>query len=389
MTMKKYLFTLLFVAVYSCTYSFDFSKVDKLVLDGISNKYFPGAALLISFNQDVIYEKYYGGFTYDENDASVTENSIYDIASCTKVIATTSAVMKLYEAGLLDLDAKVSYYLPEFGVNGKQNISIRNLLLHNSGLKAWIPFYKTCSNKTDVVNTICNLGLEYETGTKYVYSDLNFITLGLIVEKITGVSLSEYCQKEIFYPLKMQSTSFRPDRDVMDFIVPTEFDKNWRKRQLRGEVHDEAASLLDGISGNAGLFSTARDLYTLMRVLQNKGKYFNPYSRGMKEESLFKEETVELFLKKYETNDYTNTRALGWDTKQEPVGKYRSQCGELISANCFGHTGYTGTSVWCDRERGIIIVFLTNRVYPSRDNNGIREVRPELHNLIIKTLSNN
>jgi len=367
----------------------DFSKVDKLVLNGISNKYFPGAALIISFKQDVVYEKYYGGYTYDEKDVGITENSIYDIASCTKVIATTSAVMKLYEAGLLDLDAKVSYYLPEFGVNGKQNISLRNLLLHNSGLKAWIPFYKTCSNKTDVVNTIYNLGLEYETGTKYVYSDLNFITLGLIVEKVTGVSLSEYCQKEIFYPLKIQSTFFRPDRDVMDFIVPTEYDSNWRMRQLKGEVHDEAASLLDGISGNAGLFSTARDLHTLMRVLQNKGKYFNPYTRGLKEESLFKEETVELFLKKYETNDYTNTRALGWDTKQEPVGKYRSQCGELISANCFGHTGYTGTSVWCDRDRGIIIVFLTNRVYPSRDNNGIKEVRPELHNLIIKTLTNN
>ena len=387
MLMKKYL--IIFLILASNSYAYDFSKVNSLVVNGISNKYFPGAALIVGFKNEIVFEKYYGKFTYDENDASVTENSIYDIASVTKVIATTSAVMKLYESGLLDLDAKVSYYLPGFGVNGKENVTIRNLLVHNSGLKAWIPFYKTCSNKTDVVNTIFSLGLEYETGTRFVYSDLNFITLGLIVETITGVSLAEYCVKEIFNPLRMESTFFNPDEKVMKDVVPTEYDNTWRKRQIKGEVHDEAAAVLGGISGNAGVFSTARDLYKLMDVLYNRGKYFNHYSRGLKEERLFKEETVDLFLTKYSTDNYVNTRALGWDTKQEPVGKYRSQCGELISDNCFGHTGYTGTSVWCDRDRGIVIIFLTNRVYPSRDNNGIKEVRPELHNLIIKTLTNN
>jgi CubicO group peptidase (beta-lactamase class C family) len=386
--MKKYLLIFLFVAFYSNGHSFDFTKVDNLILNGISNNYYPGAALIIGSKTDIIYEKYYGGFTYDENDQGVTENSIYDLASVTKAIATTSAIMKLYESGLLDLDTKVSYYFPDFAANGKENITLRNLLLHNSGLKAWVPFYQTCNNKADVVNTIFAIGLEYTTGTKYVYSDLNFITLGLIVEKISGLSLSEYCQKEIFYPLKMQNTFFTPDQKVLSYVVPTEFDSNWRKRQLKGEVHDEAAALLDGISGNAGLFSNARDLYKFMRMLMNKGKYYNPYSRGLKEETLFKEETLNLFLTKYVTSDYTNTRALGWDTKQEPVGKYRSQCGELISENCFGHTGYTGTSVWCDRDRDLIIIFLTNRVYPSRGNEGIKEVRPELHNLIIKTLSN-
>ena len=123
-------------------------------------------------------------------------------------------------------------------------------------------------------------------------------------------------------------------------------------------------------------------------MLLNNGKYYNPYSRGLKEESLFKEETINLFLNRPPADVYTSTRALGWDTKQEPVGKFRSQCGEMISENCFGHTGYTGTSVWCDRDREIIIVFLTNRVYPVRGNDGIKEVRPELHNLIIKTLTN-
>jgi len=385
--MKKYL--LIFLLLTANAFGYDFSKVNSLVDNGISNKYFPGAALIVGFKDEIVFEKYYGKFTYDEDGAGVTYNSIYDIASVTKVIATTSAIMKLYESGLLDLDTKVSYYLPGFGVNGKENITVRNLLVHNSGLKAWVPFYKTCFNKSDVVNTIYNLGLEYETGTRFVYSDLNFITLGLIVETVTGVSLSEYCRKEIFYPLRMESTFFNPGDNVMKDVVPTEYDNTWRKRQIKGEVHDEAAAVMGGISGNAGLFSTAKDLYKVMEVLNNKGRYFNYYTRGLKEERLFKEETVDLFLTKYSTDNYFNTRALGWDTKQEPAGKYRSQCGELISDNCFGHTGYTGTSVWCDKDRGIIVIFLTNRVYPSRENNGIKEVRPELHNLIIKTLTNN
>ena len=386
--MKKYLLIFLIAGLYTNVWSFDFTKVDNLILNGIKNRYFPGAALIVGSKTDIIYEKYYGGLTYDENSEGVTENTIYDLASVTKVIATTSAIMKLYESGLLDLDTKVSYYFPEFTVSGKESITIRNLLLHNSGFKAWVPFYQTCTSKADVVNTIFSMVLEYETGTKFVYSDLNFITLGLIVEKVSGLSLSEYCRKEIFYPLRLESTFFSPDEKVLNQIAPTEYDANWRKRQLKGEVHDEAAAMLNGISGNAGLFSNARDLNRFMRMLLNNGKYYNPYSRGLKEESLFKEETINLFLNRPPADVYTSTRALGWDTKQEPVGKFRSQCGEMISENCFGHTGYTGTSVWCDRDREIIIVFLTNRVYPVRGNDGIKEVRPELHNLIIKTLTN-
>jgi len=384
--MKRYFLIFLFAVFYSNGIAYDFTEVDKLILNGIVNKYYPGAGLVVGNNEGIIYEKYFGGFTYDENSEGVTEESIYDIASLTKVVATTSAVMKLYENGLINLDEKVSSYLPEFSANGKENITVRNLLLHNSGLKAWIPFNQFCSTRKEVVDAIMNLGLEYETGKSYVYSDLNFITLGLIVEKLTGTTLADYCNKEIFEPLKMQSTFFTPSENK--FIVPTEYDNTWRKRLLKGEVHDESASLMGGISGNAGLFSTPRNLYSLVRSLLNNGKYYNPYSRGLKEESLFKEETVNLFTSKFSTIDYDNTRALGWDTKQKPIGKYRSACGELISENCFGHTGYTGTSIWCDKDRKIIIIFLTNRVYPSRENNGIREIRPELHNKIIEILTN-
>ena len=388
MPMRKILSVIWILVFYTNGMCYDFSKVDELVLKGISDKYYPGAALIIGLNQDVLYEKYYGGFTYDENSSGVTENSIFDLASVTKVIATTSAIMKLYDKGLIELDSKVTDYLPEFGASGKDNVTVRNLLVHNSGLKAWMPFYKTCSNKKDVANTIFSAGLEFDPGTTFLYSDLNMITLMLIIEKVSGESFSDFCGNEIFYQLGLKNTMFNPPAEKKSNIVPTEYDANLRKRQLQGEVHDENAFVIGGASGHAGLFSTAEDLFKFMRMMLNEGKYNNPYTRGIKEESMFKKETVELFLNRYYTQDYMNTRALGWDTKQDPVGKYRSQCGELISANCFGHTGYTGTSVWCDRDRGITIVFLTNRVYPSRDINGIKEVRPELHNLIIKTLTN-
>lgn len=384
--MKRYFLIFLFAVFYSNGIAYDFTEVDNLILKGIVNKYFPGAALLVGNENNVVYEKYYGGLTYDENEEGVTEISMYDLASLTKVIATTSAVMKLFDKGIIDLDANVSEYLPEFAANGKENVTVRNLLLHNSGLKAWMPFNQFCSSRKEVVETIMNTSLEYETGKNYVYSDLNFITLGLVIEKITRTSLSDYCNAEIFEPLNMKNTTFTPS-DIKH-IPPTEYDGSWRKRLLKGEVHDEAASLMEGISGNAGLFSNPRDIYKLVRTLLNEGKYYNPYTRGLREETLFKPETVNLFTSKYITDVYRNTRALGWDTKQEPIGKYRSACGEVISENCFGHTGYTGTSVWCDKDRKIIIIFLTNRVYPSRGNDGIREIRPDLHNLIIKTLTN-
>jgi len=385
--MKKFLFLIL-IFISGKTFAFDFTPVDNLILNGITSKYFPGAALIISDNHSAIYEKYYGKFTYDNDANDVNSNSLYDLASVTKVIATTSAIMKLYEKNLIDLDDNVSKYIPDFAVKGKESITIKNLLLHNSGLKAWMPFYKTCKNKSDVIKTICNLDLEYETGTQFVYSDLNFILLGVIVEKISEKSLADFCKEEIFEPLGMRNTFYNPEDKYISFCVPTEYDKNLRKRQLKGEVHDETAYVLNGVSGNAGLFSTANDLSIFLKMMLNNGKYYNPYTRGLTEERLFKEETVRLFTSKYNIQNYLNTRGFGWDTKQEPIGKYRSQCGEVISENCFGHTGYTGTSVWCDRDRNISIVFLTNRVYTSRDNNGIKEIRPELHNLIINILTN-
>lgn len=385
---KKILLSFAFILLGLNSFANDFSKTEEIVSQSITKNYFPGAQLIVGDDNNIVYEKSFGNFTYDEFSPAVTDESVYDLASLTKVIATTSAIMKLYQENKIDINDKVTKYIPEFANNGKENINILNLLLHNSGLKAFIPFYKYYSTKEEVVNAIYNAELDYEPDTKFVYSDLNAILLGFIVEKVSEQSLNEYCKLNIFEPLDMRSTTFLPDDKMKERIPPTENDTYWRNRLLKGEVHDEAASILGGVAGNAGLFSNAEDLYKFMRALLNNGSYYNPYTRGLKEEKLFEPEYVTLFTKRFKEVFYTNSRALGWDTKPDVLSsKYRMPCGELISDNCFGHTGYTGTSVWCDRERKLIIIFLTNRVYPSRDNDGIKEVRPDIHNAAIESAS--
>lgn len=386
---KSALIFLQLIIINISLFANDFSAIDNVVSQGILNHAFPGAQLIIADNNDILYEKCYGNFTYDEFSAPVTDESMFDLASVTKVVATTTAIMILYDQQKFFLSDKVSQYIPEFGNNGKENITILNLLLHNSGLKAFVPFYKTYSTKQEVLNAIYNAELDYQPETKFIYSDLNAVLLGLIVEKISGMDLNEFCKQNIFIPLNMHSTMFVPGENYKDRILPTENDTYWRMRQIQGEVHDETTSILGGISGNAGLFSNSTDLYKFMRVMMNNGKYYNPYSRGLKEEKLFNPEVVSLFIKKYENVNYENSRALGWDTK--PLASstnYRIPCGELISDNCFGHTGFTGTSIWCDTDRNLVVIFLTNRVYPSRENYGIRDIRPEIHNLAIQITSN-
>ena len=381
--MRK-LFIIVILIVFSNAKSQNFDKFDSVINSGITNRFYPGAQAIVGNNSRIIYEKSYGRFTYDAKSPEVKNDYIFDLASVTKVIATTSAIMKLYDESKLSLDDKVIKYIPEFNNNGKQDITIQNLLLHNSGLKAWIPFYKTCKTKEEALNIVYNTKLEYTPNTKFIYSDLNAILLGIIVERISGLSLDIYCKDNIFEPIGMVSTYFNPqDKSI---ALPTENDTYWRNRQLQGEVHDESASILGGVSGNAGLFSNAKDLYIFMKMMLCNGTYFNIYQKGSQFEQFVSDSTVKLFTSKYDRTTYLNTRALGWDTKPEE-NHYRTQCGELFSENSFGHTGYTGTSVWCDRDKKIIVIFLTNRVYPSRDNNGIKEIRPEVHNQAILALN--
>lgn len=350
---------------------YDFSAVETVVKTAINEKVFPGAVVCIWKDGNIIYKNSYGNFTYDKNSSAVTNNTIYDIASLTKVIATTTAVMLCVDRGLFNLDDKVIKYIPEFGGYDKEEISIKNLLLHNSGLPAWKKFYGRNLSYSEAVNEIFNSSLEYKTGEKTVYSDLGIITLGKIIEKVTGKSLDIFCNDEIFKPLGMNSTFFNPADSIKKFCAPTEKDDYWRMKTLQGEVHDETSAMLNGVAGHAGLFSTAEDISKLMAMLMAEGT--------LNGKEFIKSSTIELFTKRFSNS---STRALGWDTKSDSG----SSAGKYFSKNSFGHTGFTGTSVWADPVRNLFVVFLTNRVHPTRDNSGIIKVRPLLHNAVIESI---
>jgi len=340
-------------------------------MKAIKDSSFPGAVLLVSHNGNTIYEKGFGHFTYDTSSASVTNKTIYDIASLIKVIATTTAAMICLDKNLFELDDKVSKFIPEFAQNGKENITILNLLLHNSGMPAWKKYYSLNLSAEGIVNDIYKLKTEYEPGTKTVYSDLGFIVLGKLVEKVSGRTLDRFCGEEIFLPLQMTETFFNPPDTLKFRIAPTEMDNYWRMKQIQGEVHDETAALLGGVAGHSGLFSTGPDLIKLLQMILNNGTFNG--------QQLIKPETVELFTKRFSEK---STRALGWDTKSEKG----SSAGNYFDETSFGHLGFTGTSVWIDATRKLIVVFLTNRVYPSRENKKILKIRPKLHDAVIHAI---
>ena len=365
------LILILNLSLYSQSNDFQFNAVDKVINKAVEDKSFPGAVVLVWKDGKTIYEKAFGNYTYDSSSPKIKTNTLFDLASLTKVVATTTAAMICYDRDLFSLDDKVTKYIPEFGVNEKDNITIKNLLIHNSGLPAWKKFYGRDLKYDDVINEIYSSELEYKTGEKTVYSDLGIITLGKIIEKVTGKSLDVFCTDEIFIPLKMESTFYNPDDSLKKLCAPTETDNYWRMKTLQGEVHDETSAMLNGVAGHAGLFSTADDLAKLMSVLLNKGK--------INQKIFIQQSTIELFTKRVSNE---STRAIGWDTKSDSG----SSAGKYFSKNSFGHTGYTGTSIWADPDRNLFVVFLTNRVYPTRENTKIQKVRPQLHNAVIKSI---
>lgn len=370
----KYIVLIILLAVTSCfpqKSNNQFKDVDSIIIKAIMDEAFPGAVVLVWNDGKIIFERAFGNFTYDKTSHKVNTNTIYDLASVTKVVATTTATMICCDRRLFSLDDKVANFIPEFGVNGKENITIKNLLLHNSGLVAWKKFYEKNQTAYEVLKDIYDSELEYKTGEKTVYSDLGIITLGKIIEKVTGKALDIFCKDEIFVPLKMNSTFYNPSDSIKKLCAPTEVDNYWRMRMLQGEVHDETSAILNGVAGHAGLFSTAEDISKLMSMLMNKGK--------LNDKQFIQKSTTEFFTKKYSE---ASSRAIGWDTKSETG----SSAGNYFSNSSFGHTGYTGTSIWADPVRNLFVVFLTNRVYPTRENGKLSKVRPELHNTIIRCL---
>ena len=350
------------------------ARVDSLINASIADKAFPGASVAIGRPDVLTKLDGYGYFTYN-SEQRVTPDSKFDLASLTKVVATTTAIMQLYEQGKLTLEDKIVKFLPQFGVNGKDGLTVRHLLTHTSGMRPFRPFYKEgITTRSAVLKEIFEEELVYPPGTEVKYSDFNMIIMALIVEKITGQNFSSYSTQKIFRPLGMYNTGFRRAGAGSDrSIVPTEVDQVFRNKLIQGEVHDETAFVLGGTAGHAGLFSTAKDLAQFAFMMMNDGKHNGT--------QFLKPETVTLFTSAVDPDRHT--RALGWDTKS-PEGY--SSAGQHFSNKSFGHTGFTGTSMWIDPETDLFVILLTNRVYPTRDNSKHVQVRSQLADIAYQSI---
>ena len=349
------------------------AAVDERIHQAVRDSAFPGAVLLVARDGVIVHERGYGSFEYGAATPMVTPASIYDLASVTKVIATTSAVMRLVEEGRLSLDDPVARTIPQFAQAGKEHVTLYNLMVHNSGLPAWRTFYNFCETPECVLDSIYATPLVYARGDSTLYSDLGLITVGKMVEAVSGSRLDRYVDSVFFAPLGMRRTFYNPPAGLFDRIVPTEVDTYWKKTgvAVRGRVHDENAATLGGVSGHAGLFSTASDLAKLLQMLLNGGVYDGT--------RYLKPETIKRFTAR---QSESSSRAIGWDSRSR-AGSFS---GDFASASSYLHTGFTGTSVVVDPENRMIVVFLTNRVHPTRDSRKISGVRVDVHNAVYSAL---
>ncbi len=335
---------------------------------------FPGGVLAVGHNGPLCSHGF-GRTTYSAKSARVTADTIYDVASLTKPVATTTAVMHLVEDGVLQLDSPVARYLPKW-MNEKQaewreKATLADLLRHSAGLAAHREFYREAKGYQSVIRRALAEPLEFQPGSRIVYSDLDFMLLGEILRRVTGEKLDEYARTRIFEPLGMSHSLFCPAGRLRHFIAPTGNDAAWRKRQIWGQVDDANAHAMGGVAGHAGLFATAGDLAVFCQMLLNGGIYAH--------RRLLRRATIKLFTRRQTIGK--NSYALGWDVPTEP-----SSSGRFFSPRSFGHTGFTGTSIWIDPEKQLFVILLTNRVYPSAQNDRIRRVRPALHDAVIEAL---
>jgi len=345
------------------------------VLDrAVADHAFPGGVLAVGLHGELQVHAF-GRQTYDAASPAVTADTIYDAASLTKAVVTTTLVAMQVEAGRIALDSPVARYVPEWNAGPnpewRKRVTVRHLLTHSSGLPAHKDYFLTIHSGREVIANICNESLEYEPGTKTVYSDLGFILLGEILERVTGRTVEQLARERIFGPLNMANTLFKPPKTLVSRIAPTEDDATYRKRLLRGEVHDENAFAMGGVAGHAGMFATAPDLATFCQMLLNGGMYAH--------QRLLARATLAQFVAPQPLA--ANTRTLGW-----LVPTADSTSGRYFSPRSFGHLGFTGTSIWIDPDRQLFVILLTNRVYPTRANDKIATVRPAVHDAVIEAL---
>ena len=387
------------------------AAIDSIVADAIAKKAFPGCVVLAVHNGKILYNKAFGNYEYGSSSAMNVE-SIFDLASVTKISATTVAIMKLYEQGKLDLKKRLGNYLPAVRGTNKASLQIEDILLHQAGLVPFISFYKeTIDSATGIPNPALysdktKPGFDYRVAEnlylrndwedtlmsriaasplgpadKYVYSDNDFIYLGKVVEAITGMPLNEYVEKTFYRRMGMRTTGFKPRAEfAVDKIVPTEKEEHFRRQLIRGDVHDEGASMFGGVAGHAGLFSDAYDLAMLYQMLLNGG-VFNG-------ERYFKKETIKLFTVYHSK---VSRRGLGFDKPEKDNAKRPEPYPSLsASPETFGHTGFTGTCVWVDPKANLVYIFLSNRVNPTRDNPrfGQMNIRPKIQEVLYRAIKN-
>ena len=345
---------------------------------------FPGGVLAVG-HRGKLAMRAVGKLSYDRGAAPVTPGTIYDLASLTKVIVTTTLTARFTEAPSgagLQLDAPIERYLPEWAAGPQQvgagpqvewrhQVTVRHLLTHTSGLPAHRDFFLTCKNKLEVLERIFAEPLEAPPGTKEAYSDLGIILLGEIIERLTGKSLDVLAAEQILRPLGMTDTMFLPPKKLLARIAPTENDAAYRRRLLRGEVHDENAYAMGGVAGHAGLFGTAGDLAAFCQMLLSGGLYAH--------HRILRRATIAQFTAPQPLSG--NTRTLGWTVPTE-----NSSGGHSLSPHSFGHTGFTGTSIWIDPDKQLFVILLTNRVHPTRENHKIQDVRPAVHDAVVQAL---
>ena len=357
-----------------------FQSAAKVLRDGVSAGAFPGTVCAIHYRGEVS-QFALGRYTYEPSAPSVGPDTIFDLASVSKVIATTAMAMLLYDRGRLDLDAPVVSLVPEFRgprADGAQDraadplrerVTFRMLLAHSSGLPAYVRLFERAKTRDELLALAFSTPLEHEPGAHAEYSDIGFIILGVALERLAGESLDEFCAREVFQPLGMAATRFCPPADWKPRIAPTADDQKFRHRVIQGEVQDENAWVMGGVAGHAGVFSTAADAAKFACCMLKGGA------------PLFRSETVRLFSTRQSRPEGTS-RALGWDTPSSP-----SQSGHFFSARAFGHLGYTGTSLWVDPERDLAVTLLTNRTWPDCSSQAIKQVRPKFHDEVVEALS--
>lgn len=354
-------------------------NMDAIMEKAIQNGVFPGGVVLVASKRGIVYEKAYGSAyrykngnkTPSENPIPVNSGTVYDIASITKLF-TATAVMQLAEKKQLSLDDPVARYLPLFGVNGKEKITIRQLLSHTSGLPATLPLDRLPGDREEKLALVFTSKPVVKPGSKMIYSDIGYIVLGELVRKISGISLADYLRTNIFEPLGMNATLYTPPFNLRSSIAATEDQSASRRGMVWGEVHDENAWALGGISGHAGLFSTAEDLAKFGLAFMNRGEW-----NGKR---ILKPQSVDEMTRLQTGHIPDAFRGLGWELSQDWY------MGPFAANQAFGHTGFTGTSLFIDPKRDVMVILLTNRVHPTRTGPNVSEVRKQIAEAVFSSI---